>query len=881
MIMKRTIILLWAAIGLLFFSFDAKAGNLPVYPQDPNIVTGVLPNGVSYYIAINRTCKGLADFALVQKVGYGQEDSLSRGKSVSIAKSSLSWLPKFNGRDPEKFLVTYGMSSRKGMLVDVREDATVYRFERLPLSHGDAAVDSTFLMIFDIIANESYRDDGFFKKWYGTSSQAIVVSGDVDKNAMVSKLKLLSLMVPERRSDGEKVPYKWEPKEEVSYSVTRNTSAKVSSITVTYISPRTPEEFMNTVLPSVSERLGDILGTVLRKRLYDEFRYNDIPVAEIGYRYVKSADMGGDERYEIKVTTEDVYVERAVAIIAEVCSYIDNNGIGVPEFNEAKNQYLIDVYAEAKQPLLSNRYNVDKCISSFLYGAEMAVPMERYNFFVSAKIPDSTQVRLFNNFTSELLDCTGNLSVQCVTSSGQVTEDRLMEAFETAWHKEAKSPYLRLYPEKGNAGVQVQAEKLKLTSDRKEPVSGGRRWTFSNGMKVVYMRMPTDGIFYYTMLVRGGYSEMKDIRRGEGAFLASVLGTYDIAGLRSDDFNCMNAAAGISMSYSVNASDIRIYGKAPRPELPLMMESLKSLANRRTVNLENYEYMRRCMDVGLAAGSGSFSDRMAAVDSLLCPSYLYSSYMSAGNMSDDLPERAEVFFESQFSKMNEGVLVIVGDMEETAMRRFLQASLSGFRTRPSTLGNVKPSYQPVSGESTYILEGERQSMDMVMSAPLTFTAENYMAARIAALAIRDAVAKSLCGTSTRFRVLYDTIVYPQERFNVVVSVSDADPDGCPEGSVRLSSLEMLYYVRSVMAELSGNLVSGSDLDVYKSVLKNELASRQADPQYIINIVSMRYSAGKDLNTKYAEKIESVTAGQVREILSSLDNGSKIEYVITE
>ena len=72
-----------------------------------------------------------------------------------------------------------------------------------------------------------------------------------------------------------------------------------------------------------------------------------------------------------------------------------------------------------------------------------------------------------------------------------------------------------------------------------------------------------------------------------------------------------------------------------------------------------------------------------------------------------------------------------------------------------------------------------------------------------------------------------------------------------------------------------------DLEVYKSLLKDEISSRQNDPQHILDMVSMRFSAGKDLNTKYAEKINSVTERQVLDIISSLDEGSKIEYVITK
>lgn len=879
--MKKTIVSFLAAMVLLFLSSDATSQELPKFPQDPKITTGVLPDGISYYVVSNNTMKGIVDFALVQKVGTAYEDSLSVGKVRSIARASLDSLPKFGSRAPEKFLVSYGMSSRKGMLVDVRDDATVYRFEKMPVSYGESAIDSTLLMIFDIIEGTPYRDDVFFRKNYPTGASAIIVSGDINKDVVISKMKMLSLMVGKRDPEVKRPEYQWIPSADAACSVKCDTARGYATVSVAYSSPRTPENYMNTMLPAMNERLGAILGSILKKRLYEEFKLAGIPVGSVDYRHVKSSETSGDERYELLVYTEDRYVEQVVGAIAGIYSYIDNKGVGTGEYAGARDEYFTDVYDEAKRPLLRNRYILDKCISAFLYGSDLSVPMDKFNFFISAQVPDSTQTRFFNRFVSELADRDKNLSIGCVTSSDEISCERLVSAFGAEWDKECASSTPRPLPGKNENAVlpEVTIEKFKVVKEKKEPVSGGLMWTFSNDMKVVYKRLPTDGMFYYTMLVKGGYSEMADLKRGEGAFLSDVLETFDVAGMDSESFHYMMKSAGITMSSSVTASDMRISGKAPRPSLSLMLQSLQAVANDRTVNREYYDYMRKCTAVSLAVRKGSVSERMAAIDSLMCPSYIYSSEKSIENLSDDLPERASVFFEEQFSKMNDGVLVIVGDMEETAMKRLLLKELAAFRTRPLSLGCPRPSYQPISGWSTYIREGELQSMDVAMSTQMIFTGENYMAARIAVLAIRDAVAKALGGTSTYFRVSYNTIVYPQERFNVAISVYPVDPAGLPSSSRRISSLEALYVVRNAMYQLSQDSVR--NLGVYKSLLKDEIASRQNDPQHVLDMVLMRFAAGKDLNTKYADKINAVTEKQVLDIISSLDGGSKVEYIIMD
>ena len=51
------------------------------------------------------------------------------------------------------------------------------------------------------------------------------------------------------------------------------------------------------------------------------------------------------------------------------------------------------------------------------------------------------------------------------------------------------------------------------------------------------------------------------------------------------------------------------------------------------------------------------------------------------------------------------------------------------------------------------------------------------------------------------------------------------------------------------------------------------------PDYWLRILTQRMTYGKDLHTDYQEKIDGVTAEKVRDIISSLDNGAKVEYII--
>ncbi|MCM1176594.1 MAG: hypothetical protein NC308_03380 [Clostridium sp.] len=856
--------------------------NIPSLPQDPNIVKGTLPDGISYYLVTNKTEKGLVDFALVQK--RVPADTLD--DAVDCVRTSLGQIPRFGRWGARDFIVRNGFlksrntpADRSG-LVNVREDAAVYRFGTMPAAKGETAIDSTLLMIFGIIE----KTGGYGSGMMPTSANAIIVSGDIDKDAMLKKMHMLSLMLP-RSMDcpQDEETYRWQPSDTASCIVVEDTDARFSTVKVVYSSPRTPKNMMGTVLPLVSERLGDIVGTILKKRIYTEMKRNGVPLAFVGYRYYKSAEQSGDEKYEISIHTDREHTGQAVRIMAGVLSDIDSKGVLPKEFVDARGEYLMELYGQSLAPVTPNRMYVDLCISSFLYGTDLSRKDDRFRFFVKGKVADSTQTRMFNRFASELVDMAANMTLSVRSDSLEFGPAELLEIFNEGWQESSSEDRYISYAVNQSDSVAMDnaAAKVKAKITRKEPVSGGTLWQFDNGVNVVYKRMSTGGLFYYTMVIRGGYSAMPDIKRGEGAFLSDMLETYNICGLKPEDFNSILLSNGITMSSKVGLSDMRIYGMAPRPSLTLLMKSLAAVANERSIVPKNFDYYRACETLRLESRKNSVADRIAAIDSLMCPAYNYSSDKTAGALYPDLQERAMKFFDDQFSRVNDGVIVIVGDMEENAMKKFLQGQLGAFRTQDHGAVRVKLPYQPISGWTTYMVDGKKSSVDVAMSSPMPYSAENYMLAKVTALAVQDALNRALCGTGTSLRVSSDLVMYPQERFSMLVSVENIPLDRLPAGEAYESAVHILYRIRETLSELSSTPLPQDRLNIYRTMVSNEISSSQNDPAYWLSVVTARYAEGKDLNTKYSDKINAVTAEKVKETINSLNTGSKVEYVINQ
>ena len=205
--------------------------------------------------------------------------------------------------------------------------------------------------------------------------------------------------------------------------------------------------------------------------------------------------------------------------------------------------------------------------------------------------------------------------------------------------------------------------------------------------------------------------------------------------------------------------------------------------------------------------------------------------------------------------------------------------VGSFRTQKSAFYRPAVNYQPVSGWSTHIVAGNENSVSLALSVPMPLTAENKMASQIASNVLRNRISSALEDAGMYVGLHSNTRTSPQERFNVMIYIKEASEDGFAEQRTA-DPLEALRAVRSTLRDLETADISDAVIKAYKEWLKNDIAYRQKDPRYWTSAISMRYLEGKDFTTGYKAKIDAVTADKVRQILVSLNNASKVEYIIT-
>ncbi len=828
---------IFITIATLLSAIIVPAQEIPVLPGDPSVSTGVLPNGMTYYLAVNPDAKGIADFALVQKVGARTSGDYNAQHVKDIANETLTTLKRVNRYSLEGYLTGNEVIPADEGFVKVMDDATVFRFNDVRLNAGKSVMDSTLIMIMDIADRANYSDDEFVKKWYSPADQAVIVSGDIDAKAVASKLLYMSYMVPARES-AERPQYTAEEKQ---HSVTIESKDGISEISAVWTSKRAPREYMNTVQPEIFEMSLHTLGEAAVHRIRHYLKEAGVPAADVSYSHICSSEYPYDDSFTVHVAVAEENAGKAQDAVSSVMSSIDERGMLPNEYIVAESVYIKSLSDKANAPTRTNEEYIERCTNAFLYNASLASPKERLAFHTSRNLPDTMRQRLFNGIASAIIDTVVmNSSVEPVEYTDLVLPDTLEKPLPPT-------------------------AKIKLKTVRKEPVSGGAVWTFSNGFKVIYKKVDSDRL-HYCFALNGGYGGISRLAVGEGAFVADYLNTCRISGMDADELMMALKAKGITMDVAVNLSNMMISGSLPDDRLALLLRTLLAVANEReTGSPDGYEYFKESEYLALDYDTGSLYSRMTAIDSIMCPGYRYSPYKVKGKMTDGFSARADSYFDSQFEKTNDGALVLVGNLNEDNLKKLLLEYVGHFRTSDAVAKRPVVRYQPVSGWSTYTVGGDMDNVDVVVSTRMPLTSDNFFAADLASMVMKREMARQLNMSGMHFNISVTFKIYPEERLNVLVSVPSA-------------SLKNLSDVRSAFAELRTVDITDDELKSYKETLKSNMVKETRSPEYWVDAIVLRYLEGKDLTTNYAARIDALNADKVKAVLTLLDGGSKVEYV---
>lgn len=861
----RRLLILFSAL-LVCFPIIVPAQELPVLPIDKNITTGSLDNGISYYIANNKAEVGRVDISLVQRAGYSLEDSLSRGSSVVHSIGALADLPRFRSPSPLRYLISNAVWPGDDGYVSIGSDATVFRFRNIPVTETMEAVDSTLLMVFEIINAAPGAKSGR----YPFGSQAIIIAGDITASTAKGKMNMLSMLIDKSREDVIQQDNPWIPSTEVEIRRLPQPASMLGTFSLTWRSPRTHREQMQTIQPLVNKLFFEELAALSEKRLSRAFRDAGIAVTGLGAKYVSSEETPGDETFTVSATVAMRDYKKAAKEMVSVMSDIDKSGTTIAEFRDINSKVKADIALTGGTRVNLNSTFSDKCISSFLYGNSLATDKSKADYIIGKAMDPNVSLRLFNNFSSAILDGERNLTVtsQADTMLLSVPE---IKSYLAEWDSPKEFP-TPLTGQSDTLGLSfASARKIKLKEEQQDLMAGGIILTYSNGMRVVYKKSDSKGIFRYSWNIKGGWSTIPELKPGEGAYVGDMLLLENIGSMSGQRFKDMLAANGISLGVTVTPNDMSLQGSAPSDKLPLLMKSLSALANKRSPDASAFTKYCHSMAITHMLEANSDVRINSLMDSLLCPKNRYVKEKLNIGLPKNLPVKSEAYFSRQFSNLGTSVLIITGDVSEAAVRKSMLSWLGRFPSGRSSAPRFRNEAEFSNTLSTKILPAaDAARIDLGYTIPLDFDQTGFITAGIAIKEMESAVAKAILPMGWSCRAKWDYLMFPDERFTAELHIQQQDYKGLPASLVQVDSVNVvLNKAKEALSALLEEGISERRFTQWRSYWVGDISTWSVDPQYLLRLFELRYNYGRDFLTGVKEKSEKIKVDDVNALLRRL------------
>ena len=315
------------------FAAAVAFGQNPL-PNDPAVRVGKLENGMTYYIRHNDQPAQRAEFWIATDAGAHQEEDHQDGLAHFFEHMCFNGTKNFPGKSMLTYLQSIGAEFGRNINASTGFEVTQYMLNNIPVVR-ESIVDSCLLVLHDwsgfvtcdpneidnergVIIEEKRSRDGadwrmymasrqylygdtpyakrtliggydqlanfehqslidFHQKWYRPDNQAVIVVGDIDVDAVETKIKNLFSDIPVPETSNEKPVVKIADNVEPIVGIITDPEAQYSYFELTWKKEPMPKQLMNTDVAFITELVEDYVQLIMSERLSDLASTPDSP----------------------------------------------------------------------------------------------------------------------------------------------------------------------------------------------------------------------------------------------------------------------------------------------------------------------------------------------------------------------------------------------------------------------------------------------------------------------------------------------------------------------------------------------------------------------------------------------------------------------------
>lgn len=752
----KTIKAFFILFAILLFSISSYAQidlNQPV-PIDPDIRTGKLNNGLTYFVKYNKEPEKRASFYFIQNTGALLETDDQNGLAHFLEHMEFNGTSHFPDKGIISTLEKHGVAfDGTNINASTGQDETVYNLSDIPVN-APGLLDSCLLMLYDwsgfasltdkeidaergvIIEEWRKRRDAnfrmqeqfipvllkdskyavrdvigdtnviknfdhqvlrkFYHNWYRTDLQAIAVVGDFDVNEMEKKIiKLFSQLKPP--IDPQPRPtFNLPFHQESLYVLATDKEAPQTSVDIFIIRKGTPptEKNLSYLRDQIVIRL---INSMMRTRISELLQKGNPPFISGSVAY--SELVRGYDAMNISAVAKPNQEDIALKAIYTEAQRVKKYGFTDSELERAKANLLTNYDNLFKQKdKISNDTYASNMESFFLTKEPMSSIDFEYDF-VKKMVPGISSGEIFEEFKKQIGDENRVIIAQGPTGEGvkhisEADAKSIIARVEVA----DIPPYQDIKLSESLISENLAGSKIIKTVELKQ--FAAVEWTLANNAKVIYRKadFEKDNVILSAYSL-GGTSLYEVDMLPSATMLPMIINTYGIGDF--DNITLQKMLSGKKASAGITLGEITegVTGSSTPRDFEIMMQLLYLRFEKPRFDIEAHNAIMTRYAAFVANLEKDPTKIMQDSVSLFLTNYSPRTIL----LNDDMLKKVNLddikkIYLQRFSNASDFTFFLVGNIQDTIVRALVEKYIGSIKSNKNKETWIDRKVRPPQGK---------------------------------------------------------------------------------------------------------------------------------------------------------------------------------------
>ena len=932
--MKRFKMVLSALmLTLVYVSTLAQGDPMAPMTNDESVRTGVLENGMTYYIKSNQEPKERASFYIIQNVGALLEEDNQNGLAHFLEHMAFNGTEHFPDKGIIDFLERHGVAFGENINAYTSQNQTVYNLSDVPVNKP-GILDSCLLVLndwsnylllteeeidaergvikeewrtrrtaqfrmysasmkylypnskfaerdvigdLDVIENFEYdalRD--FYHKWYRTDLQAIAMAGDFDAIEMENKVIDLFSKIPAVENAPERPFYEIPDQDAPVYGLV--TDAEADQTIIQYmIRHRKSDDGPETFMGHRERYIHQLFNSMTGQRMQELVQKGDPPFV-VGVINYGDYERGYEALSAIALPKPNQEELGFAALISEL-ERVKRYGFTQGELDRAKAEILAQwekYYKERDK--ISNEEHINAYVDNFLDGD--AYPSTEFGYQAVQTILPTITLADFMQRLPTWID--GKNQVLVVQGPEGEGVEHLSEAASMAILEQVAAADLEPYQDEELAESLVSGELAPhaVVSEKNLEVLDAVEWTLENGARVIFRQAAYEkDQIQIRAYSKGGSSLYGDEDVPTTDMLTMLIQMYGVGDFDAMGLQKMLTGKNISLQLSLRNLSEGLNGTASPQDMEAMMQLIYLHFNQPRFDKEAHDAIIARYMAFVENMNNNPQKVMGDSLNLIATNYHPRTRVLDQEFLQDVDyERIEAVYRERFADASDFFFIIVGNMEAEEVKLLAQKYIGAISDLDRTETWIDHKvYEPeglVEKTIPLALETPKANVNIIINQEMDYNPYNQMVLRVIEGILDLRYVESIReeeGGTYGVRIRTSVSKWPLEKASMQINF-DCDPD---------RAVDLKEKVFAELKKLATEGPTETDLSkTTENILKDRQESKEHNSYYLSTLLSYYlYGINFDDPANYEDIVNEITVKDVKKVMQSFYADSNIIDVV--